>query len=191
MRNIVVIYLLLINFSLFSQDNLYKDYTWDEALKMNRDSVFSITFVNQKLTEVPESLIEFKRLKRLNFGKNKLVNLPDFFIQFNELEYLNLEKNKFVVFPNEICQLYALKDLILNRNDIVSLPECIERLDALKYIDIWATPINQFPDAFKNMESLVKIDARGISHGKKFQEKWREELPKIKILFDTPCNCLE
>lgn len=188
MKNIVAILFLSFSLKAISQ-NQYKEYSWESAQKANVDSVFYISFQGERLSEVPIELFNFKHLKRLDLGKNKLVNLPDQFIYLTELEYLNLEKNRFVVFPNEICQLYSLKELVLNRNDITFLPDCIERLDSLTYLDIWATPIAQFPEAFKNMLSLKKIDARGISHGRKFQERNKENLPQVTILFDTPCNC--
>lgn len=192
MKNIVVILSIIYSFFVSSQStNIIKNYTWEEAQKVSKDSVFSITFSGKKLAEVPIELFQYTHLKRLDLGKNKLVNLPDEFVKLSELEYLNLEKNRFVFFPNELCQLYNLTELILNRNDIISLPDCIERLDSLIYLDIWATPIAQFPEAFKKMQALKKIDARGISHGRKFQERNKESLPQVTILFDTPCNCLD
>lgn len=190
MKNIVVILsFLLINISL-SQEK-YQTYSWEQAKKLGKDTVYSINFEKLKLDSIPEELFSFPHLKKLNFSKNKLTELPSSFSNLKELEVLNLEKNSFVIFPIEICDLTSLKSLIINRNDFMSLPESFSKLKQLEFLDIWATPIMKFPEAFKELESIKKIDARGISHSKKFQDHWKETMPNVHFIFDTPCNCAD
>jgi leucine-rich repeat protein SHOC2 len=191
MKNIAVLFLLLfINSGINSQSNI-KNYSWEEAKISNPDSVFSITFEKNKLDSIPLELLKFVNLKTLDLSKNRLFNLPDSFVNFIHLEVLDLGKNKFSKFPPEICKLTHLKKLVLNRNDIITIPYLICNLQELEMLDIWDTPILSAPELFSTMKNLKYIDARGVTHGPAYQNKWKEMLPWIKIDFDAPCNCLD
>jgi hypothetical protein len=48
-----------------------------------------------------------------------------------------------------------------------------------------------FPPAFDELKSLKKVDARGITHGKNFQEGIKERMPWVHFIFDLPCNCAD
>ncbi len=169
----------------------YKTYPWNIAKNLSPDTVYSITFEKEKLDSVPHELMKFTNLKNLYLGKNKLSTLPVSFSQLSKLEILNLEKNNFTDFPIVICDLPELKQLILNRNNLTVLPYSIGKLTKLEFLDIWSTPIANFPEIFLTMKSLKSIDARGVTHGPKFQKTWTEKLNWVTIEFEPPCNCFE
>jgi Leucine-rich repeat (LRR) protein len=191
MKKIVANLLLLLVCNIVSSQSLYKTYHWEIAKNLGPDTVYSISFEKEKLPSLPPELFKFVHLKILNLSKNKISELPDEFILLQELEILDLGKNELRLFPTEICRLVQLKKLILNRNSLAYLPDCIAALTQLEHLDIWDTPVETFPEGLVQMKALKYIDARGITHGAKFQFDWKQKLPWIKIDFDAPCNCFE
>ncbi len=191
MKLIVANILLLLFSNVLIAQNQVKTYTWEQAKLLGADTVYSITFEKTKLDSLPEDLMKFVNLKKLDLSKNDMSKLPSFISSLTKLEILNLGKNKFITFPAEICKLTSLKQLILNRNDIAYIPDCIDQLTQLEYLDIWDTPVATFPESIVALKNLKKIDARGVMHGPKYQTKWREKLSWVKIEFDSPCNCFE
>jgi Leucine-rich repeat (LRR) protein len=165
-------------------------YTWEVAKLASPDSIFAITFEKMKLDSIPLELMKYTQLRELYFSKNKLTYLPDSFVLLKHLEILDLSRNDFFIYPIQICQLSFLKKLIINKNDFDEIPDCIRYNVHLEFIDLWETPIKDFPDAFMDMKQLSKIDARGITHGHSFHQKWKERLPNVKLLLDPPCNCM-
>ena len=180
---------LIVNFPIyfFSQTT----YKWIDVKNANPDTIFSISFEKQKLNSLPNDLFKFTHLKKLDLSKNKLTTLPEGISNLIQLEEINLGKNYFTEFPEVICNLIQLKTLIINRNEISSIPNSIVQLNKLESIDMWDTPIENFPESFISMKNLKYIDARGVTHGPKFQKLWIEKLPWVKIEFDAPCNCFE
>lgn len=178
----------LITYLNFSAQEL-KVYKWAEVKHASADTIYGLSLANLKLTALPDELFRFKNLKYLDLGRNKFIQLPEKFATFSNLEYLNLEKNKFVDFPLIILKLIHLKTLIINRNEITQLPINFDCFQELEVLDIWAVPLIDFPEAFLRLPNLIKLDARGISRSKSFQEKWIKLLSKTKIYFDVPCNC--
>ena len=191
MKSIVALYftLLIINFS-FSQNKI-KVYPWSIAKNLSPDSVFAISFENKKLDSLPNEIINYIHLKELYLSKNKLSSLPDSIVFLTELRILDLGKNKFTIFPPEITKFKDLKKLNLNRNDLTELPVDIGNLLNLEYLDLWETPIEIFPEEITELKKLKVLDVRGVMHGPKFQQRWKERLAWVKIEFDAPCNCLE
>jgi hypothetical protein len=188
MKRTFAIILLLWSSAVNAQD--VKMYTWEEALNANPDSVFGITFEKMKLTEVPEKLAQFKKLRFLNLSKNKIEQVPNFIGDFSELEVLNVERNKLTIFPLVVCRLTKLKELIVNRNEITEIPECIEYAVSLEYIDIYDNPVGGLPESLARLKNLKNIDITGIRYSPKFQEQWIKTLPNVELIFDAPCDCM-
>ncbi len=189
MKKLVAVILALLVFNNLNSQTNYKTYTWEQAKNLSPDSVFSISFEKQKLKSIPTELYNFIYLKKLDLSKNRLDNLPNELSRLSQLEILDIGKNNFTIFPEVICELNSLKVLSLNRNEINEIPNSIEKLNKLEKVDLWETPLVKFPDAFVAMKNLKYIDARGVSHGVKYQKYWTESLSWIKIEFDAPCNC--
>ena len=167
-----------------------KIYEWDEVQTASPDTIYAISFEKNRLTEVPIYLSKFKNIRLLDFSKNKLTELPTFFTEFKSLEVLNLQRNKFSRFPIEICQLTALKQLLIGSNDIASIPDCIEYASSLEILDLYDNPLSGLPQSMMRMENLQKIDFTGIRFSDVFQEQWIKQLPDTKLVFDSPCDCM-
>ena len=175
----------------FVAQSTYKTYSWSVAKNLSPDTVYSISFEKEKIDSIPTELMNYINLKNLYLGKNKLTKLPASFSTLNKLEILNLEKTDLIEFPMVICELPELKQLIINRNNFTIIPYSIGKLTKLEFLDIWATPISTFPDIFLTMKNLKRIDARGVTHGPKFQKSWTEKLNWVTIEFEAPCTCFE
>lgn len=186
-----IIFLLCISSKAIAQIDQARVYTWEEAQFANPDTIFKISFSKSKSESLPSELSKFKSLTYLDLSKNKLNELPEFIGDFQKLEFLDISKNDFNIFPVEICRLSKLKILKANRNEFDRLPDCIVYCSELEEIDLWETPIMKFPDDLNKLEKLKKIDLQGIKYGPTFQKQFKERNPKILVLFDPPCDCME
>ncbi|MES2589890.1 MAG: leucine-rich repeat domain-containing protein [Bacteroidota bacterium] len=192
MKGKFVLFCFLLSFqtSTFSQDK-NGFYSLEEANQIHPDSVFKLSLKRQKLDSLPKEILKFKNITHLDLSFNKLSSLPDFLSEFKLLQEIDISKNKFTLFPTQLCLFPNLEHLKMNRNEIAKIDECIVFLSSLSYIDFWDNPIKEFPTAFLDLKNLKEIHAEGIRYNPKFQEKWFKALPKVKIFFDAPCDCVD
>lgn len=176
--------------SAFCQDTL-KLITWENALKMPKDSVFALDASKQKWDSLPAEIYQFTQLRYLNLSKNKLRDLPLDLTRFKRLTTLDVSKNKFTNFPVGICPLTGLKKLIINRNQFETIPACIGYFGNLTYLDLYDNPIRTLPSELTNLTNLKVVDLRGILFNATFQESWKTNLPNAFWHFDLPCECME
>lgn len=167
-----------------------KVYDWEEVQTADPDTIFAISFAKNRLTELPSDLSKFTNLKSLNLSKNKLSALPEFITEFDSLQELNLSKNKLSKFPIGLCKLTELKRLLIGSNDIAALPDCMEYISNLEYLDLYDNPIAHLPQSMMRLKNLKEIDFTGIRFNKEFQKQWTEQLPNTKLVFDSPCDCM-
>jgi len=192
MKVLFAISLLLLTSPAFGKvPDSVKVYHWSEVSDtLDRDAVVAMSFHKMKLDSLPAELGQFQNLQYLIVGKNKLSNLPDFVAEFKDLIYIDLSQNRFKELPEEICTLTSLEKLILNRNGLSTLPECISSASAITYIDLWDNPIRTLPETLVDLSNLKKLDLSGIKFSPKFQEDWYEKLPRVKLIFEAPCDCM-
>lgn len=182
--------ILAAHFESVAQQDTLTMHTLESARKLDPALVVGLDLSRLKLDSVPTEITRYHNLKKLDLGKNKLSDLPDFMVDFLHLEYLNLEKNKFATFPLALCQLSSVKILILNRNDFTSMPDCLQYMKSLELLELWDTPLANFPESITLLPNLKQIDIYGIQYSAPYQQKWREKLPHVKIIFSAPCDCL-
>ena len=192
MKVLFAISLLLLTSSTFAKvPDSVKVYHWsDVSDTLDRDEVVALSFHKMKLDSLPAELAQFPNLQYLIVSKNKLSSLPDFVSEMKDLIYIDLSQNRFKELPEEICTLGSLEKLILNRNSLKTLPECISGAAAITYIDLWDNPIRTLPEALVDLPQLKKVDLSGIKFSPKFQEDWYEKLPRVKWVFEEPCDCM-
>lgn len=185
--------LFLLSFSLgqsFGQEGM-KVFSWEEAIKMNPDSVFAIGASKMKWENVPDEMKAFSSLRYLNLSKNKLVTIPDYLSGFSKLKVLDLTKNQLLSFPVVLCKMPQIQKLHLARNKIEMVPSCIQYMTGLKVLDIWDNPLTSLPEEFALLGNLTAVDMRGIMLAADFQEKWMKRMPNVKWFFETPCHCVD
>ena len=191
-RPFVLILILFISSSSFSQEIKERDYMSIEEARVNHpDSVFAIRMIKMKLTDFPEEILNYPNLRALDLTKNKLTKIPQNLNQLQKLEILTLSKNRLQIFPIVICSMPNLKSISLSNNIITNMPTCIQYLTQLEHLDIFNTQIDSFPSELALLKNLKTFDARGILFGREFQQTLEERLSNTKIKFDAPCNCIE
>jgi Leucine-rich repeat (LRR) protein len=153
------------------------------------DSIFAIDLKKLNLTELPEELFRFTKIKYLDISKNKFANVSGL-ENFPKLRHLNIEKNKLEYFPISICQLTNIETLILNRNEQISnIPSCIEYCQQLKFVDLWGTAVTGLPEEMTRINTLEKIDFSDVQINKQGQERLKAMFPNVKLELSPPCNC--
>jgi hypothetical protein len=192
MKVLFAISLLLLTSSAFAKvPDSVKVYHWSEVSDtLDRDVVVALSFHKMKMESLPVELEQFPNLQYLIVSKNKLSNLPGFIADLKDLIYIDLSQNRFNELPEEICSLTSIEKLILNRNGLKALPECISGALAITYIDLWDNPIRTLPETMVDLPKLKKVDLSGIKFSPKFQEDWYEKLPRVKWVFEEPCDCM-
>jgi Leucine-rich repeat (LRR) protein len=187
MYKLLILSLMLICFNINAQDTFL---SLAQANAIHPDSVYSLDLSKTKLKEIPSEIYKFKNLKRIDLSKNQLTDLPDGFAVFSSLEFLDLGKNKFTIFPLIITRLTNLKELVFNRNFINEVPNAIEYNTQLVKIDFWATPVNEFNEGIFKLQNLKVVDISEVEYSADFQKGLREKFGKVKVILDSPCNCI-
>ena len=184
-KSLIIVPLLLVS-SFGTASRIFTSI--EEAKTVPADSVFRLDLSKQKLRTIPEEVYTFKNLRELYLAKNKLTELPTNFV-FEKLEVLDLTKNDFIIFPTIICQNTNLTKLLMGKNKITALPDCIGQLKNLVILDVWFNPLTELPISLTQLKKLRSLDLRGVNYSFKFQKKWNELLPWVKIEFDLGCDC--
>lgn len=184
--------LLLAKSALAGVPDSVKVYEWENLPDtLDPSEVIALSFHKMKLDELPAKLEQFENLEYLILSKNKLKALPDYVAEFTTLRLIDLSQNRFKELPEEICSLPNLEELILNRNELETLPSCISNAAAIRSIDLWLNPIRTLPETLVQLKNLEKVDLSGIKFSPTFQEDWYEKLPRVKWIFEEPCDCME
>lgn len=98
-----------------------------------------------KVTSIPESIIELKNLEKLNLNNNELERLPESIGKCGALRLLSLAENNIKDLPDSICDLKELKLLDLTGNKIDELPVGLWRLPGLEAIKMTGNPLKNPP----------------------------------------------
>ena len=75
-----------------------------------------LTMRQALLKELPESILTYQKLRRLDLSFNRLVWLPENVQQWTSLEYINLAANPLETIPDSWLQLPSLKKVILPKH---------------------------------------------------------------------------
>jgi Leucine-rich repeat (LRR) protein len=191
MRLLFVLFLISLWSNFFSQKEILVTYKWSEVQGANPDTIFSISFAKEKLSELPVQLWKFKKLKALNLQRNRLEDLPDSLEQLTEIEFLDISHNKFAVFPLPITRLYKLKVLKASSNKLNYISNNIENCDKLEEIDLFNNIIEDLGKGIYKLNELRLLDLRGVMYGTIFQSQLKASLPNVKIKMDPPCKCMD
>ena len=191
MRLLFVLFLSCLWSNFFSQKETFITYNWSDVQGANPDSIFSISFAKEKLSELPIQLWKFKKLKALNLQRNRFETLPDSIEQLTEIEFLDISHNRFAVFPLPITRLYKLKVLKASSNKLNYISNNIENCEMLQDLDLYDNLIEDLGKGIYKLKELRSLDLRGVMYGTKFQAELKGSLPNVKIKLDPPCKCMD
>ncbi len=101
---------------------------------------YSLDLSSNQLTTLPESLSEFKALRRLDLQDNRLTTLPESLGQLASLQTLLLDHNELTKLPKSLGRLSALRTLALQNNRLTTLPQELGQLTQLTELFLHDNP---------------------------------------------------
>uniref|UniRef100_A0A7E4USY6 Leucine-rich repeat-containing protein 51 n=1 Tax=Panagrellus redivivus TaxID=6233 RepID=A0A7E4USY6_PANRE len=128
--------------------------------------IAKVSLANNDLKKFPSKMTKkFPELMCLNLSGNKVTEIPDDILEWTNLGALNLSGNKFTQFPEVIYKLKNLKLLDISNNEIqnIDIPRLFTELPLLKILDI---SNNTFPE-----DTIIEILSYQATHAPGVQIK--------------------
>ena len=114
-----------------------------------------------KLSKIPEEVLEFKHLKKLKLRYNKISEISESLGNLTNLTELDLGKNKLKILPKSLGNLTNLTRLSLGENQLINLPESLGNLTNLTEIYLYENQLKSLPKSFSNLANLTKLHLSG------------------------------
>jgi disease resistance protein RPS2 len=129
----------------------------------NSNSLKRVSFMNNKITSLPDSKIQCPKASTLLLqGNRHLKIVPERFLQgFVSLRVLNLSKTNIQSLPDSIMQLGDLRALLLRDCWFLGELPSLGELSKLEMLDLSGTQITELS---QEMEKLSKLRRLDISH---------------------------
>uniref|UniRef100_A0A2N9HSD1 Uncharacterized protein n=1 Tax=Fagus sylvatica TaxID=28930 RepID=A0A2N9HSD1_FAGSY len=151
----------------------------------NKNSLKRVSFMNNKLTMLPDCVIEqCSEASTLLLQNNKpLEAVPDRFLQgFAALRVLNLRETGIQSLPRSLLQLRDLGVLNLRFcKNLKGLPS-LAGLSKLQILDLSLSSIIELPDGMENLRNLRQLDLYYTDKLKDFQVGIISKLPRLEVL---------
>lgn len=109
------------------------------------------------LTEVPESVTQLSKLRRLSLAGNQLTIVPEFIGQLSQLDWLFLEDNQLTALPESIGHLSQLEWLFLEGNLLTTLPESVAQLSQLQVLNLSNNQLTTLPESLRKLTQLERL----------------------------------
>lgn len=161
---------------------LYNSIPNDSVFITRNNHLLALNLQGNKLTRIPASVRNNRRLESLWMGNNSLVeidvrtlrrmrrlndlnlysaglkSLPKGIGRLKRLKVLDLYYNKFTELPRQLGRMKRLEQLALSHNDLSALPASLAKLRRLQKLYIHHNRISKLPDAFKRLTDLRVLD---------------------------------
>ena len=147
-------------------------------------------FAQDTFYSLEEALEHPEKVKRLILKRKKIETIPKEILQLHNLEELDLTGNRLSSLPDEIQGLKKLKKLNLSRNRFHEFPGILVSMYWLQYLDLWDNEIEHVALGVEQMKGLVELELRGIQLPQQRIDSIRALLPKSKVFFSDPCDCI-
>lgn len=107
----------------------------------------SFTALHCEIEQLPLNMGHMTMLRNLNLGFNKLTELPESLVNCEKLENLLLVNNNFTVVPILISEFPFLKIVSLESNKIYSYPEFLNDIISTVRINLMRNLITEVPES--------------------------------------------
>jgi Leucine-rich repeat (LRR) protein len=131
-----------------------KEYTSIEEALPEKENVEFLNFYEQNITNLPERIGDFPRLRKLRVQGIKFEEFPNEIIALSKLEYLDMINCGIKELPQNFGDLVNIKKLYLSDNQLSALPESVSKLTGLKYINLDRNNFTEFPVSLSNHKTL-------------------------------------
>lgn len=148
----------------------------------NSDSLKRVSFMNNKITRLPDSMIQCSEASTLLLQNNRTLDtVPETFLQgFKALRVLNLSETDIRSLPQSLLQPNDLRALFLGSCRFLEELPPLGMLSKLQNLDLSYTRITELP---REMESLSQLRQLNISN--------IHELKTIRPGVISRLSCLE
>lgn len=164
---------------------LYNAIPNDSVFVTRNKHLRSLNIQGNKLTKIPESIRQNRRLESLWLGYNKLNALTDADIKtlrrirkltdlnlysvglkqlpgsigkLKRVKVLDLYYNKFIELPPQIGKMKRLEQLAVAHNELRNLPIALTKLRRLQVLYAHHNHLSQLPDEFSRLRHLRVLD---------------------------------
>ena len=79
----------------------------------------------------------------------------------------------------------------MSSNQIGVIPEEVAQCSELQQLDLYNNPIADLGQGLHALKNLSELDLRGLMMNANKQREIAEKMPHVRVLFDTPCNCVD
>jgi Leucine-rich repeat (LRR) protein/Tfp pilus assembly protein PilF len=137
-------------------------------------------FGQERLGELPASIGQLTRLRKLQISRHHLTALPDSLGNLPELESLDLSSNRLTALPGTIGKLTKLQVLELSHNGFKELPESISQLIHLRTLNVFGGQLSALPDGLAHLSQLRSINL--ANNRVRTLPEWLGRLPQLELL---------
>jgi Leucine-rich repeat (LRR) protein len=125
-----------------------------DILGQNLINLEILTASNNRLTKLPDTLSDMKKLASIHLSNNRLMEFPLVLCQIESLVFLDISSNQIEALPDQIGNLQNLQSLLMNHNKIQMLPDSIGYLVNLKTLWFGYNHIAKLPNEIVNLKKL-------------------------------------
>jgi hypothetical protein len=161
---------------------LYNAIPDDSVFITRNKHLLSLNLQGTRLTQIPASVSQNRRLESLWMGNNKLkgmdvktlrrlrkltdlnlynaglTQLPKTVSRLKRLKVLDLYYNKLTVLPRQLGRMKRLEQLALAHNDLKELPASMAKLRRLQVLYVHHNRLSQLPAEFQKLQYLRILD---------------------------------
>ncbi len=123
----------------------------------NISSLNDLSFRKNELTDIPSGIEKLTSLRRLDLSSNPLHQLPDTVLKVMSLNELLLRDCMLTQIPEEITSLHQLKIINLTKNALTSIPDAICHLSKLKTLILTENYLTQLPKELHRLQNLERL----------------------------------
>ena len=156
-----------LNFIVFFQklsESIPESATFLSTLDANLNKEEKAKALHNWMKESTDLLASITNLSLAEASTGCLWEVPEEILLFIHLEKINLNNQQLIGFPQIICQLSNLQELYLNNmhgGSYFPNPDCIGQLTNLQVLDLGGCLLREIP---KNLEQLINLRKLDLSY---------------------------
>ncbi|EEY62860.1 uncharacterized protein PITG_15291 [Phytophthora infestans T30-4] len=128
-----------------------------EALPLALPSLETLSFIDDGLEKLPESIGTLRYLMELDLTKNRLRELPDTLTKLTALKILNLSCNVLEKLPEEFGKLEKLEKIWLENNKLTQLPASIGGCRSARCANFNCNKLSELPESIGALTALTAL----------------------------------
>ena len=142
-----------------------------------------LDMAHNKLVTISSAVGRLRGITNLNLASNVLEDIPKEIGEAQTLRKIDLSDNRIRLMPDETGNLYRLRKLNLNFNKLTKIPETFSQLSSLKMLLLCRNRIRELP---KSLGAVVDVAAEYEKLANKLEvDKKKEEEKNLKVAFST------